>query len=425
MSQWTDRIDQHVIFSELEGLDDLLIATREQAHQNADAFDAWDRVQHIATRSRHLLGRVDAMLVHPPFLDNMANCLRKVRNELDAYLANGNVGHLSNANAHLDNCFTTHLGQLPVIVDQPDIEDLREAASNYRRSIGQLVRNMESEIGGINQTAIATRARLEELNQEISNQKQRLDNAISTFQQQFSNAEENRRAEFTQAERDRSVEFDSTQIKRNEEYESEKETMGSLFLEIADTAKETFDTLNVQTKATIAELIEAIEKQKSKAEDLVGIIAMTGMAGGFQRVANEERKAATFWRWIAVGSMVGLIVFAMVTFGLTFSETFNPGHFTSRVLVTITFAFLAGYAAMQAQRHLQAERENRRLELDIASIDPFLASLPDVSQHEVKKQLAEKLFGKSGSVEIKQDQEVGAKSLIDLLKLTLENLTKK
>jgi hypothetical protein len=425
MSQWTDRINQHAIFIELEGLDDLLIATRERAHENADALDAWDRIQHIATRSRHLLGRIDPMLVHPPFLDNMANCLRKVRNELDSYLANGNVGHLSNANAHLDNCFTTHLGQLPVIVDQPDVEDLREAASNYRRSIGQLARNLESEIGEISQIAITTKARLEEFNHEIGNQKQRLDNSISAFQQQFSNAEENRRAEFTQAERDRSVEFDSGQAKRDEDYESEKETMGSLFLEIADAAKDTFNALNVDTKATVAGLIEAIEKQKTKADDLVGIIAMTGMAGGFQRVANEERRAATFWRRIAVGAMVGLIIFAMVTFGLTFSENFNPGHFTSRLLVTITFAFLAGYAAMQAQRHLQAERENRRLELDIASIDPFLATLPDESQHEVKKQLAEKLFGKSDALEIKHDQEVGAKSLIDLLKLTLENLTKK
>jgi hypothetical protein len=43
--------------------------------------------------------------------------------------------------------------------------------------------------------------------------------------------------------------------------------------------------------------INQLDALLEKAIATVGVIGSTGMAGGYQIVANTEKKAADFWRW--------------------------------------------------------------------------------------------------------------------------------
>jgi hypothetical protein len=170
-------------------------------------------------------------------------------------------------------------------------------------------------------------------------------------------------------------------------------------------------------------LLTVIEEQKRHAEKLVGIITDTGMVGGYQRIADEERRASRLWKGIAFFTMIGLICFAVWAFNATLERPFDWGPAISKLLVTLAFVFLAGYAGIQVERHQRTERTNRRLELALASVEPFLATLSAEERNEVKKQLAEKLFIQADE-HAAPAEHIEAKPVVDMVKAIYDNTIK-
>lgn len=106
---------------------------------------------------------------------------------------------------------------------------------------------------------------------------------------------------------------------------------------------------------------------------------------------------------------------------------FRFSVFGAKAFVAVAFGIGVAWAARQADKHQEIERRNRRIELDLASISPYLAPFPVTEQNEIKKQLAERLFGSTDPVSVTKDGETTG-SLIDLLRMTLktlDNLSKK
>jgi ElaB/YqjD/DUF883 family membrane-anchored ribosome-binding protein len=163
-----------------------------------------------------------------------------------------------------------------------------------------------------------------------------------------------------------------------------------------------------------------ISEHKKRAEELVHVIANTGMVGGYQKIANDERKVANIWQKIAVGALVGLIAFAIFAFAATFGSNVSWQAFVARAFVAATFGLLTAYATRQADRHESVERSSRRLELALASIDPYLVDLPEDLQHQVKQELAMKFFGEAPELNQKSDEVNGNSA--DLLRMALETV---
>lgn len=62
------------------------------------------------------------------------------------------------------------------------------------------------------------------------------------------------------------------------------------------------EELSSQLNERSENTVNKIESLKDKAERLVHVIANTGMVGGYQRVANEERNAGRFWDAVSLCS---------------------------------------------------------------------------------------------------------------------------
>lgn len=142
-------------------------------------------------------------------------------------------------------------------------------------------------------------------------------------------------------------------------------------------------------------LMDELEKYRKYAQKLVGIIANTGMVSGYQRIANQERRAAIIWNILAIIGMIGLITFAIYSFTYISHDSFNWTILVGRIFVAGSFGAFAAYAARQANIHQQLERYNRKMELELASIDPYLASLPQEVRDYIKGTLAERLFAQN------------------------------
>lgn len=58
-----------------------------------------------------------------------------------------------------------------------------------------------------------------------------------------------------------------------------------------------------------------------------------------------------------------------------------------------TFAALAGYAGVESSKHREQATANRKIELQLASLDTYLVSLDEEKQEDVKMRLADRFFG--------------------------------
>lgn len=403
MSEWVQRLEAHPVNADVKAFDVLLAELDEVAAKSPQVISQVSRLQQINRLLLQRLQSVDPVLVPLAVLNNLQSYVQQQRNEVNHYRANQNVGHLHNANSHAD-VVLTQLGAMIYPAAPSDIEGVRDAVASFRKSAGQYLRYVEDEHSSLKAKMKNLSDQLQQATTDVNSQKSRLDTAISQFQQQFSQAEDTRREQFVKAESGREEKFTFAMKDKDEEFRSAEEVRSGEFVGALDERRAAFDQFleksrndsgeqRVQIEKDASSLLDQLIQKKSRAEALVHVIANTGMVGGYQRVANEERLVARLWEGLAVISMGGLVGFAVYAFFSTLHDDFKWGVFLARAFVALTFGILAGYAARQAEKHHQVERRSRRVELELASIGPFLSELPEGERNEVKKRLAARLFG--------------------------------
>lgn len=427
MSKLADRYDNHPLHNTLRTvqthLNDL---NTELLKTSEDALASFERLILVSELLRKRLESTDPNLVPTQTLNNLNSSFQAILNEVSAFKNDKNLNRFTNTNSQIENILI-YLSNIVVPATPTDLEAIREAASTYRRSVGQLLRAIDEEQSGIKNKFASLSNDLAKLSNEINAQKQRTDSLIANFQQQFSTSEDKRRTEFTSAEGERKKQSDALFSKKESEWNqiiAQKKTEYDALL------KQTSDALTkLQTESIekVNKLISQIDDGKKKAQDLVGIITDTGMVGGYQKVANEEKQSARNWRKVALGSLIALVGFAMFAFIETLGHEIRWDQFATRIFVAVSFGILAAYAALQADKHEKTERRNRKTELELASILPYLHDLPQDKQFKIREELAMKMFGQTESYETNTDKKTTG-SVLDLLKLameTIENLSKK
>lgn len=264
-------------------------------------------------------------------------------------------------------------------------------------------------------------AAFERKSAQLKGQEEKVDAAIAKIRSQFAEEAEKRTSEFSESQKEMKTAFQETQTKHQEQteklLEDHRTSSKGFFLRAEEERRQE----EAKFVSSSEEFMARLSEYKGQAEALVHVIGNTGMVGGYQRVANEERDTARRWHWIAGGSMIGLVGFAIYAFVLTLHSGFTWGLFAGRAFVAVTFGILSTYAAREAEKHNEIERRNRRMELELASINPYLAELPTALQQEIKQNLAERLFGQK-DIEETKPSATSAGTALDIVKVALENL---
>lgn len=119
------------------------------------------------------------------------------------------------------------------------------------------------------------------------------------------------------------------------------------------------------------------------------------------------------WQGITVAAMCGFIGFAYYAFLPSIKADFRWESFAARVFLTITVGVLAAYAGSQADRFFQMEKTNRKLALELAAIDPFIALLPMDEQQKFKLEVGKRTFAQDEIPAAKLDKSPA--TTLDLL----------
>jgi uncharacterized membrane protein YraQ (UPF0718 family) len=189
---------------------------------------------------------------------------------------------------------------------------------------------------------------------------------------------------------------------------------------LKETSKNQIESFKIDSEKILTELSE----KKKEASDIVQIIGNIGVTGNFQRIANQEKTAADYLRILALILMVLMVFVIGLTIFISAKNGFDWKLSLFRIGAALILAIPATYAASESSKHRIAEYRNRQAELELASIDPFLEKMPDDTKHELKAKLTDRFFG-CVNIADTPSEKVSSSSLFDLIKMAVENLTKK
>lgn len=394
MSRWSEQFEGHQIHATVQTMRDWLEVETDEI--DAEHEGERRRFQKVLELIQAALDGQDPELFPENLLTNLNNQLRQAQiwNQIQNYSSNHNLQHLRNANDHLT-------GQLPLVYQigtlaaPPDaaktIRSIEEAYSQFCEAVEKKIKEFSSLVTSLSDKVVSIESRSSELSSDLDTLRGELDSQLSNWQ-----------SEFTDAQTARAEEHSAQQIKRGEKFD---ETMREIRAKSETETKDISAKHNERLKATFdsytQEVKERLDDMKAKHAAILeihGLVGTDGVAGGYQKTATDEHRAANTWRIVAMVSLGLAAAWLLLKFFLGFGEI-SAGEVNWAELVTagsLTLVLLAaaGYASRQSKTHRDLEQQMRWFSLEVKAIDPFLSSLEDADQKELKKQLSERLFGK-------------------------------
>ena len=295
------------------------------------------------------------------------------------------------------------------------LEEYRKAVSEAISALNEQRRAMETTIAAVETKASTLETTLAQHAQLLEQQKGRVDSIINEHQQQFSKAQAARQSEYEsqRAEWKRAVE-EVLADEREQTQRRSKEATKAL-----EETKENWDTA-LSTKLSATEeaaqaLLSDIGDKLAEAKQLVGIIGNVGVTGNYQKIADREAAAAN---WFRLGALFFLVLAVLGVLWIVVSlgtDGFSWQMAAFRFASVLTFLLPAAYCARESNIHRQNEHRNRRLELELASVAPFLEGLDKPKVDEIRERLAGAYFGTSSQEG--HSNEIGTlKSLVPVLR---------
>ena len=346
-----------------------------------------DKIQNITKSLRSLVAQSPATMVSDTALNQMNSHLQAPINELTAFVANTNAGHLANAVAQLDqNVLSYTWAFLPKInplskAEAGELVDYLQERS--RQTIEQLDGQKEQLASTIDQLTEVTQTQeacLKELKESQALLKAEMAASLSSLETSFNKAQLQRDTEFS---------------------------------ELVNESKEELANSESNFKRQADAVIDSLEKHKMDAARIVQVVGDIGVTGNYQNIANNETGQANLWRWITIALFASGLIMAGITFYKFYHEpvtTTNTLAIAVRLLYALAIAAPAFYTARESARHRTNADRARQTELELASLGPFIELMKDEDKEEIRKSLIRTYFGRSVDPhEIKNVLDVGTR----------------
>ncbi|TYB30731.1 MAG: hypothetical protein FXF47_07730 [Candidatus Mcinerneyibacterium aminivorans] len=417
MSYYVEKFEKHKIHNLINQIENLLSQDNlNNIEKTPNEQARIERFELVFRKVKKTINSVDPKSISYKSLNNLYSHLQNAYKHIRKYTNNKNISELNNMDNYLDNVII-QINRINNVQTPEDVANLKNDVTNFRRSVGQYRTNISNKYNEKKEelddifSKIKNRKKnlernLNKLEKKIENDKSRIDNAIqnaqnriSEFQEQFSNSQEKRRDDFEDFKNDLNNDADKLIDRLKNNFGKLQEKLNTKEKELEDEIKSQYESYK-----------KIFEEQKEKVEKIANVISSTGMSAGYKKIANSSKWAKRFWQAVTVLSIWGLIYF-----GIRFINSFTPmiettastnwPAFFARLIVVSAFGSLSAYSAKQASKSLESERYNRKMELELASIDPYLSILPEEKQHEIKEDLVHNLFGKQDISYLKLNKE--------------------
>lgn len=387
----------------------------------SEVFPAIERFRAILTYIGKRLASADPQLMAVAVMDEIATAITAVRVEVEAFVGDSNVGHLTNANVNAERAVVVS-AQIPGLYSPEELQALIVASTEYRllyeRKIDTEHKNLERFID--ERTDLDER--ITQLTNELQSERQKILQITTEYQGQFSVAQDSRSKEFAEAQGVRQIqhgqlitEFEKALLAQDTDFGKKRDAM-------FEENERIVDALKASLRERAEAVLSSIDDRKKEVEVLVGVIGNLGVTSGYLRAANSAKRAMWLWQALTVGSLAMLTSLAYKTLPLLEDARgqFNWGGFAGRVLLLASLGVIAAYSGSQADKLFTDEKRNRKLAPELEAIGPYLSSLPKDEQDKFKLQIGDRSFGRDLELQIRGHH----KSPVTLLDLAKSKETK-
>ncbi len=358
-------VSQLLAFQGREEFADPVVADNETA-----AF-ARDKVFAIARLVAGLLEQTPATLASTGALSNLQTNLQAPVNELNAYVSNRNVVHITNAAAQCEQNVLPFLWglpqQIPALTEPSFSALVNMQATASLQTVQTLVKQRDALATSLTDAKVhaeALSARLDTLQDAAVRDRAEAAAAVANLQK-----------EFAEKEIERTAAFDAAIHGYKLDYEALRGGFSSQAL------------LSLQD----------LDGQRIQASRIVQVVGNIGVTGNYQQIANSQASQANFWRWVTVAIFGAGISVAVATFIKFWDQPFSPENTWSvviRLLYAIAITAPAWYTARESARHRTNSDRARQTELELASIGPFIELMPEDKKVEIRESLTKSYFGR-------------------------------
>jgi hypothetical protein len=363
------------------------------------------------------LSKLDPELFRLNSWENFSSWFKEASNQIAHFSQNRNIAHLQSANANIDEIVNV-IRPLDAGLTVEEFKSIADANHVFQQKMVEELQRVrargketEAQLDSLSAAIADGKSRLEENNQVIQQQKTRLDQSIAEFQRQFSDAQERRSNDFADTTKGNSTGF-AQQLRQ---FEAE-------FKEVSEQRRKEYDAFFELARNQSNAHSDFLKGRETEVNKIFGAIGTTAFAGNFKTTADNEASSANQWRWIALVLMTAMIGVGAFAFYYSIGHETDWRVFAFRLGTVIVLAVPAVYAANESSKHRERERLNRKIHLELASIDAYLVLLPENQRNQIKGGLTERFFGIPLMKE--KAEEVTQKDLFSVLTTVLNNLTK-
>lgn len=327
------------------------------------------------------------VLVNVAELNALAKEIEGSLIQFNTFLGNNNLGNITNAENIL-NAAVARVKSFPLQVDSGNYS-FSKKVSNFEKTVKAKYEILEVnnealwvEFENLKKEIESKQNEIQKLSEIIVLKTNEINNLTNKFQTEFSvlkttsiqNVENDRKSFRTEISQDKLI--------YKEEFEKEKRKFNK---EIG----EKMLAIDLNT----SDVLQSLNKKLDEAKKIVNVIGNIGVTGDYMKIANYHKKTADTWRYVAVCFMTVMSVLLIITIWDLKIGNIEWEKSIIRIVAVAILSYPATYAARESSKHRKLENKNRRTELELATLNPYIELLPEEKKREIKEKLVEKYFG--------------------------------
>jgi hypothetical protein len=391
MKAFRERFKQHPLQASLNELWTAIEQVRLPKHSEGEVTedletlrarrDAFARFLRVSSFVAQTVDHTDASIWTPSAMNVAQTAVNQLKAGLDQFNATRAIAHLeSAADTALDQFRGTFIPRLKI--------ESKEAADSFAKfceKAEETIRSLEEQDRAIKDKEIE----ITKAHEAFTTQIVELGAQIEAFKTQFE-AQKSRVDDLVTTQ---SQAFQTSQTERSNLFTQETDTRKQSLLEWTKGADEKLEALLKVTQTSADEHLAEMEKHKARAKEILGIVAASGVSGHYKNTATRELISAEILRFLALVcfGVMGYVIYHVVESLTTPNFRWEMGLF--RVGVGLALLVPAYYCAKESAKHREAEKRNRRLQIELATIEPYLEKLnDDPAMREILKKKADSYF---------------------------------
>jgi hypothetical protein len=376
------RVANHGVHAAIEAIASAIDGIAEYNDGTAEALV--HRARFIVHRLQIAIRRADPLAIPlgAQGLDKVEGLLNQARDQLVNYHRQQADGYLERANNILDEVLA-----VAASFDKISSGKLSDAAAviltEMKGHSEASLKELRAALEDTHEKLTAAEKRAGEVQEEIDRKSLSFNSELQRFSQRYEEEAEQRRAAIKETLE--AVEHDFEEAGKVQRTEADK---------LLTTTNEKLESLFNATETKSKEFLSAMDSDRGESNRILGLTAEAGLIGGFQREANIKRQEARAWRVVALFVFVGMgaIAWNVLAPVATGNAILNWEALISRTLLFAILGLTAAYAANEGSRASHIEEKNRRLELQLASVGPFIRDLDEPERNLIKKEFIQRLY---------------------------------